>query len=180
MVCSQCRVYQRLQGQVLRWLDNRETEFTAHRQLNIMKVRGGLTGGHLSGQADPASRLPPMVALCRVRPVCRGNAMPWKRCPQCRGGMTVMGQCAQCGWQDNVLLRAAEAGLIPPLDWLPEEMPVKPEDMEQPHDRVVTSEDKPPALKRILGYGNDSRQNGPFVPQCLSRQGLTRNDSASR
>jgi TIR domain len=61
--------------------------------------------------------------------------------------MTVMGQCPHCGWQDNALLRAEEAGLIPPLDWLSEEMSVKPEDMEQPHDRVVTSEDRPPALK---------------------------------
>ena len=31
-----------------------------------------------------------------------------------------------------------------------------------------------------MGYGNDSRQNGPFVPQYLSRHGFARNDSASK
>jgi hypothetical protein len=30
----------------------------------------------------------------------------------------------------------------------------------------------------LAGYGHDSRQNGPFVPQCLSRQGFARSDSS--
>jgi hypothetical protein len=97
---------------------------------NIMVSWDGRTGGHRSGQADPVSRLPHVV-LCRVWTVHRGHVMPWKRCPQCRGAMLVMGQCAHCGWQDNALLRAAETGLIPPPDWLPEGVPVELEEVQE-------------------------------------------------
>jgi hypothetical protein len=36
------------------------------------------------------------------------------------------------------------------------------------------------ARQKQFGYDKDSRQNGPLVPQCHSRQGFARNDSSSQ
>jgi hypothetical protein len=104
--------------------------------------------------SGPGITTPPMVVLCRVRPVHRGSVMstrPSETCPKC-GSNLDSGNCRVCRQREERLIIARSRGQIPFPDgrWATETMP----DQFAPRER----RDSTPNVvrfSRLGGYGEE-------------------------